>query len=357
MRVEVGSAFVPPKAFYFWEIFARVDLMKYPVVIKRSPLALIKNIVLVELTAGFLLFSSAFLANYEKIYHFAFASIIRYDYFLIAASSFFQMIITFVIFLRWHNENYEIREKEIVGKKGIFATTQTFFSLANAKDVVYKQGIFEKLTGYGTIVIRDSNSRSLLRLRSIENGELLVGAIKGLIERLGVLAADKGGQKPSVLDLLLDSESNRLEFKQTLRWDARQNNVNKDLEKTTMKTIASFLNVEGGNLILGVADNKSLFGLEADYKSLPRTDKDGFENHFNHVFNVMLGPRFRPFVKLNFEKINNKEICLVDVRPSDSPVYLKTNAGGSEEFFIRTGNAAAHLSMSESADYIKSRWG
>jgi predicted HTH transcriptional regulator len=121
-----------------------------------------------------------------------------------------------------------------------------------------------------------------------------------------------------------------------------------------MKAIASFLNLDGGKVIIGVSDNKSVNGLEADYGSLPRTDRDGFENHFNHIFNIMLGARFRQFVKLNFEKISNRDICLVEISPSDSPVYVKVN--NAEEFFVRTGNATTSLIMSETAEYIKSHW-
>lgn len=321
--------------------------MKYPVIIKRSPLALIKNIILIELLAGFLLFASAYLTNYEKFYRLVFGGLIRYDYFLVLAASIFQLVLTMAIFLRWHNENYELREKEIIRKRGILAVTQTFFPLKDVKSVSFRQDLFEKLTNCGTVAVDN------FKLRHIENGEVLADTIKSLVERIGDKTQDS--QKLSVLDLILNGENYHLEFKQSLRWDLRQDIVNKDLEKAAMRTIASFLNVEGGSLLLGVADNKTVAGLEQDYQSLPRQDRDGFENHFNHIFNSMLGPRFRPFVKLNFEKINNRDVCLVQIGPSDSPVYLKANS--AEEFFIRTGNAVAALAMSEAQDYIKSRWG
>lgn len=322
--------------------------MKYPVIIKRSPLALIKNIVLIEFLAGFLLVVSVYLTNYEKFYRVVFGGLIRYDYFLVAGASLLQLVLTLAIFLRWHNENYELREKEIIRKKGILATTQTFFPLKDVKSVSFKQGLFEKLTNCGTVIVDN------FRLRNIENGEVLADTIKSLVERIGAKDLENS-QKLSVLDLILNGENYHLEFKQSLRWDLRQNIVNKDLEKTAMRTVASFLNVEGGNLLLGVADNKTVAGLEQDYQSLPRQDRDGFENHFNHIFNTMVGPRFRPFVKLNFEKVNNRDVCLVSVSPSDSPVYLKANS--AEEFFIRTGNAVTALPMSETQNYIKSRWG
>ncbi len=327
--------------------------MKYPIIIKRGPLSLIRNIVFVELVFAFLLIFSAYLFNVESILHHTLAKFVRYDFSLVLASALMQLIITLIFFLRWQNENYEIREKEIIRKKGIFLITQKSFPLKNIKEVIYKQNLLEKLTNCGTVVIRDSGSKTILFLRNIENAELIADILRNLIEKINLSEAEKD-KKLSILDLILGGEANNLEFKESFRWDDKRKILNKDLERTAMKSVASFLNLEGGKLVLGVSDNKSVNGLEADYQSLPRADRDGFENHFNHIFNTVLGARFRQFVKLNFEKINGRDICLVEVSPSDAPVYLKTN--NSEEFYVRTGNATTSLIMSEAADYIKSHW-
>jgi len=158
----------------------------------------------------------------------------------------------------------------------------------------------------------------------------------------------------SILDLILSGESQNLELKQTFRWDVKEKTLNKGLEKTVMKSIAGFLNSEGGKIILGVADNKSIFGLEQDYQTLARSDRDGFENHFSQTFNSIIGVRFRRFLKISFEKIDNKDVCLIEVYPSSEPVYININ--NSEEFFIRSGNTTSPLPVSKVTDYIKSRW-
>ena len=327
--------------------------MKYPIIIKRGPLSLIRNIVFVEMAATILLVFAAYLFNVESFLHYTLARFVRYDYSLVLATSSLQLLITLAIFFRWTNENYEIREKEIIRKKGIFSVTQSSFPIKDAKEVVYRQNLLEKLTNCGTLIIRNFDSKSVLFLRNIENAELISDTLKNLIEKINLSEAGKD-QKLSILDLILGGEANNLEFKESLRWDGKRKILNKELERTAMKSVASFLNLEGGRLVLGVSDNKSVNGLEEDYKTLPRTDRDGFENHFNHIFNTVLGARFRQFVKLNFEKINGRDICLVEVAPSDAPVYLKTN--NSEEFYVRTGNATTSLIMSEAADYIKSHW-
>lgn len=162
------------------------------------------------------------------------------------------------------------------------------------------------------------------------------------------------GKKLSIFDLILSGESQYLELKQTFRWDAKENILNKGLEKTAMRTIAGFLNSEGGKIILGVADDKSIFGLNQDYQTLARKNRDGFENHFSQEFNNIIGARFRRFIKLSFETIDNKDVCLIEVSPSFEPVYININ--NAEEFYIRSGNTTSALPVSKVADYIKSRF-
>ncbi|MBI2064422.1 MAG: ATP-binding protein [Candidatus Yanofskybacteria bacterium] len=161
-------------------------------------------------------------------------------------------------------------------------------------------------------------------------------------------------EETDVNEMLKAGEHEKLEFKTSLRWDIKQNQVNRELEKTVMKTVTAFLNSDGGHLLMGVDDKGKPIGLENDFASLVRQDADGFENHFNNLFKSMVGPEFRRLVKLTFNNIENKTICLINVEPGHKPAYLKTGAG--EDFYIRTGNVTTPLKMSEVAAYTSSWW-
>ena len=161
-------------------------------------------------------------------------------------------------------------------------------------------------------------------------------------------------EETDVNEMLKTGEHEKLEFKTSLRWDMKQNQVNKELEKMAMKTVTAFLNSEGGHLLIGVDDKGKPIGLENDFASLTKSDADGFENHFNNIFSSMVGPEFRRLVKLNFNNIENKTICLINVEPGHKPAYLKTGTG--EDFYIRTGNVTTPLKMSEVAAYTSSWW-
>ena len=155
-------------------------------------------------------------------------------------------------------------------------------------------------------------------------------------------------------EIVRSGEHEKLEFKSSLRWDVNRNQVNRELERSVMKTVAAFLNSDGGRLLIGVDDRGNSTGLDNDFNSLPKPNADGFENHFNNIFNTTVGPEFRQFVKLIFSDIDGKTVCLADVEPSHKPVYLRT--GENENFYIRTGNVTTSLKMSEVATYVSSWW-
>ena len=76
---------------------------------------------------------------------------------------------------------------------------------------------------------------------------------------------------------LRGGESASLEFKSTFRWDLREKRFNRSLESVVMKTLAGYMNGQGGTLLIGVADDGSIVGLELDYSTLKKPDRDGFE--------------------------------------------------------------------------------
>ena len=60
-----------------------------------------------------------------------------------------------------------------------------------------------------------------------------------------------------------------MEYESTFRWDLRQAVVSKVMETAVLKMVAAFLNSrEGGTLLVGVADDGSVLGLESDYLTL-----------------------------------------------------------------------------------------
>jgi Putative DNA-binding domain len=83
--------------------------------------------------------------------------------------------------------------------------------------------------------------------------------------------------EPEIVALLQQGESNTVEFKSTARWNLKDGKKDRTMEEVILKTIAAFLNTQGGILLIGVADDSSIVGLDLDYQTLKKKDRDGFE--------------------------------------------------------------------------------
>lgn len=333
--------------------------MYQPIIIKKSPVVIVKNFILLQSIAITVFFIVSALANYAAIYR---SLIISHAIsFRIAEALFIllaETVMVFFIFFRWFKESYQIRNNEIIHARGVWYRHRTIIPLEHIVSVNHRQSPLGKLTKYGTIELVSNNTNKKIRLENIPAPEEYVDLIlkfKRFSENKNSEVVMSTNTKANIQGLLNKYEHESLEFKSTFRWDTRQNMVNRALEKSVMKTIAGFLNSQGGHLVMGVDDNKTIVGLASDYNSLSRKDADGFESHFTHIFNNMLGAEFRQFVKLSWSQVESKECCIVSVSPSHKPAYLKGDNNG-EEFYIRTGNGTTALKLSEANAYIDSRW-
>lgn len=161
----------------------------------------------------------------------------------------------------------------------------------------------------------------------------------------------------SLEEMIAEGENEDVEFKQTLRWDVRQGAVNKDLEGVIMKTIAAFANAEGGTLLVGIADDGSVAGLDSDYKTLNGGNKDKFELHLKTLIINTFGEAFAATkLTVAFPEIDDREICRVDIRQANKPIYIKVaDKSGSvqERFFVRNGNSSREMTGDQAITYIR----
>lgn len=162
-------------------------------------------------------------------------------------------------------------------------------------------------------------------------------------------------QEDKVKELIISGESETLEIKSTLRFDVKEGIVNKKLEYVIAKTVSAFLNTDGGILIIGVDDDGNTFGLEKDIRTLTKQNIDGFELHLRQVIKKYLGDFFEKYIKVTFPKVDDKEICLIQISKSGKPVFISFE--GTESFFVRNGNSSIPKNRQEQSEYEKIHWG
>jgi hypothetical protein len=154
--------------------------------------------------------------------------------------------------------------------------------------------------------------------------------------------------------IIAGGESEKIEFKSSLRWDRSSSCVNRSLETVVAKTIAGFLNGAGGSLILGVDDTGAVVGLAEDFGTLKRPDRDGFEQFVMGLVKQRLGGDLCPLVHPVFSHIAASEVCRLVVEPSHRPVYLEE--GRDARLYLRMGNSTRWLDVREAVDYVAQRW-
>jgi hypothetical protein len=184
--------------------------------------------------------------------------------------------------------------------------------------------------------------------------KLMARSMNGFLSKLGAEGED-AGERVGIESLLQASESQRLEFKSSLRWDYDKGYTNRQLEDIVVKTIAGFMNSEGGDLVIGVDDSGELLGLESDYDSSQNIkSRDGFERHLNGTVRKAIGDATMTFITTTFHTIHHKDICQVSIEPSDHPVYVPLE--GVQGFFVRQGNATRPLDPKETLEYVNRHW-
>ena len=151
----------------------------------------------------------------------------------------------------------------------------------------------------------------------------------------------------TIRNLLNLDESINLERKSTLRFDIKQNKIMDHITDIILKVIVAFLNTDGGYLIIGQADDKSLIGIEKDkFKN-----NDDASKYLKDKIQSKIGIKYlETFINYKFYVYENKTILLINCKklPINDRAFFN-----NEEFYIRTGPAIKKLSIKDTIEYIE----
>jgi hypothetical protein len=158
---------------------------------------------------------------------------------------------------------------------------------------------------------------------------------------------------PEELDLsriIVNGESAVVEFKSALRTNLHTGNKDPRIELSVLKTLAGFLNTNGGTLIIGVSDDGTPLGIGVD----GFTNEDKMSLHLVNLVNSRMGPQAMTSMHAHFEDYEDNRVMVVKCGKAPKPVFVKE--GDVERFYIRTGPSTTELSASQTQDYIKQRF-
>jgi predicted HTH transcriptional regulator len=159
-----------------------------------------------------------------------------------------------------------------------------------------------------------------------------------------------------VLLLINKDEYIHLERKPFLIFDPDKKSKNEGKEFDTMRALDSFLNTEGGVLIIGTDDNKKILGLSGDY-SLLGGDRNNFDKFQNYLRNQIQNKYFRnsivgELIEIKRYEINAADICIIDIRQSPVPVFV-FHPNDGQLFYVRQGDRSIKLEGLELSYYLE----
>lgn len=261
----------------------------------------------------------------------------------------------------YQSENHIDKKKVNEIANRAFITRDTNYAISDTAPDRYLDGIVEEYP--------DALKKHLIpenkELWKVENFEqflderrkLIAGRINEFLKMLKSTAKSEADDNVNTdwQELVAQGENNYLELKSSIRWDYKLSEVNRGLEHVIAKTLAGFMNTEGGKLVIGVDDEGTILGLENDYKTLgSKQNSDGFLLQLDNIINNYLGKEFHQFITASIIKLDGHEICVVEILDSNQPVFVGNN--GKEEFYIRASASTQSLSIREVNEYISSHW-
>ena len=191
-----------------------------------------------------------------------------------------------------------------------------------------------------------------------EKRRALIGqVVKDGFERLWDSRIDVSHDLAHVQSLITDGESNVLEFKERARWSHGTPNKGKS-EQIIAKSVAGFMNGEGGTLLIGVADDGTVTGLDADYETLSKGNRDGFELFLTQLIGHNISGPSPSLCRITFHEVDAMDVCRIDVAASSKPVFARPlNGKEFTNFWVRQGNKTDQFHGAELLDYTTDHWG
>jgi serine/threonine protein kinase len=178
-----------------------------------------------------------------------------------------------------------------------------------------------------------------------------------VIERLeGIQAA-----RAEIERLLTSDETTTLEFKSALctpkktstPGENRQlNKPSRHFEREVFKTIAAFLNTDGGTLIIGMRDDHTTIGIEVDYTTACKPSSDGWRLTFDNLVSSQLGTAAMSYIDLRLEPWQGRTIAIVRCSKREEPTLVD-----DDEFFVRRTASTVKLSTREALAWWSERRG
>jgi uncharacterized repeat protein (TIGR03833 family) len=243
------------------------------------------------------------------------------------------------------------------------------------------QGVISKILTraenhpHGILVVLESGEKG--RVKRILEGEINSAISESKSSQISIETNKISGLK--FKELIDFGENHLVEFKCDALWSS--NFTNEDIKnhrpqtkelhvygKATSKmiiakTLAGFLNSDGGSLIIGVKENKEgeadrIVGVEQEFKLLKDPCEDGYRRMIvdliKDYFPSRIFNQLNRYFHIAFEEVNDHLVCGITASKSDKRAFIKLK--NVDHFYIRTDASTRELIGEEVVEYCQNRF-
>ena len=132
-----------------------------------------------------------------------------------------------------------------------------------------------------------------------------------------------------------------------------QKDIEKELQTAITKTIAAFLNTDGGMLLIGGDDSGAILGIEADYPHLKteHQNHDGWLSSLKQTIVNALGPEVWGAIRVSLVRRDPVTVAVVIC-----PARATETWHQGDVFHMRTSNGTTSLTGAGLLRYIREHW-
>lgn len=158
--------------------------------------------------------------------------------------------------------------------------------------------------------------------------------------------------------LIITGEGHQVNFKPNLLFNHKTGKGGISIKAIIAKTIAGFLNADGGILFIGLTDKKLIQGIGHDYSlANGKAPQVFFRLEFDQMVEHFLTMSVKSNISGEFLNIEGQDIFIVTVFPNKKrPIFL--NGQEDKEFYVRGDLSTKRIfDIEEIARYCINRWG
>ncbi len=201
--------------------------------------------------------------------------------------------------------------------------------------------------------------RKFLQQRHVRIAEVVRAAFSK--PRTGQLPEEEESPPPfdhaperSIEDILGAGETDRVEFKSSAYYSYKPDVPERVITGSVLKTVAGFLNADGGTLLIGIADDGEILGIQPDL-AMKNMDGDRYVNSLTTAIERSLGSLASTMAKIRLQSIDGLQVAVLQVARSPEPIYAKVSKGG-RAFFVRVNNSTRRFDEAAVVSYVNQHW-